>query len=178
MSRLLTYLLTYLGLSFHEEHRPSTTTRHRVLFCAALTASCHDLLVFLNSAYVSRRQEFLGRPIFLFPWGFHCRAWRVMLEGGFLRVCPIQRFFLCLIWKSRGCCPAILHRSLLVIFSDHLVLKMRLRHVLWKIWSFCMDAFVVLHVSDPYNYTDLTLELKICSLVEIRMSLEAQIFLA
>ena len=58
------------------------------------------------------------------------------------------------------------------------ILYWKWRHVLWKIWSFCMDAFVVLHVSDPYNNTDLTLELKICSLVEIRMSLEAQICLA
>ena len=42
----LNYLLTYLSLSFHEEHRPSTTTRHRVLFCTAPTASCHDMLMY------------------------------------------------------------------------------------------------------------------------------------
>ena len=58
-------------------------------------------------------------------------------------------------------------------FLTILYLKMRLRHVLWKIWSFCIDAVVVLRVSDPYNNTALTLELKICSLVEIQMSSEA-----
>ena len=101
-----TYLL-YLGMSFLEEHRPSTTVLHLTRCCAALVASCQDMLFSLSSESVSRLHEFLGRPLFLFPCGFQRRAWRVVLDGGFLSVCPIQRHFLCLIWTSICCCLVV-----------------------------------------------------------------------
>jgi len=93
-------------------------------------------------------------------------------------VCSIQRHILCLIWTSIGCCLVLLHRSSLEIISGHLMLRMRLRQVLKKVCIFFMDAFVVLHVSDPYNSTDLTFELRIRNLVEIRISFDAQMFLS
>jgi len=58
------------------------------------------------------------------------------------------------------------------------MLRMRLRQALKKVCIFFMDAFVVLHVSDPYNSTDLTFEFRIRNLVEIRISFDAQMFLS
>ena len=45
--------------------------------------------VLLTSASRSRRQLFLGRPLFLFPWGFHERDCLVILEASLQRVCPM-----------------------------------------------------------------------------------------
>ena len=53
--------------------------------CAA-PISCQVYPIFLASDSTSRRQVFLGRPLFLFPWGFHVSACLVMLVVGFLSV--------------------------------------------------------------------------------------------
>ena len=55
-----------------------------------------------SSASVSRLQLLRGRPLFLFPCGFQVRAWRVVLDAGFLRVCPIQPHFLRSICLATG----------------------------------------------------------------------------
>nr|KAG5706772.1 hypothetical protein BaRGS_007275 [Batillaria attramentaria] len=55
------------------------------------------------------------------------RAWRVVLDAGFLRVCPIQPHFLRRICLAAGSCPARSHSSSFRIFSGHRMLKMRLR---------------------------------------------------
>nr|KAG5704014.1 hypothetical protein BaRGS_032103 [Batillaria attramentaria] len=55
------------------------------------------------------------------------RAWRVVLDAGFLRVCPIQPHFLRRICLATGSCPARSHSSSFRIFSGHRMLKMRLR---------------------------------------------------
>nr|KAG5687017.1 hypothetical protein BaRGS_016487 [Batillaria attramentaria] len=44
------------------------------------------------------------------------RAWRVVLDAGFLRVCPIQPHFLCRICLATGSCPARSHSSSFRIF--------------------------------------------------------------
>nr|KAG5701699.1 hypothetical protein BaRGS_004301 [Batillaria attramentaria] len=54
-------------------------------------------------------------------------AWRVVLDAGFLRVCPIQPHFLRRICLAAGSCPARSHSSSFRIFSGHRMLKMRLR---------------------------------------------------
>nr|KAG5692619.1 hypothetical protein BaRGS_030047 [Batillaria attramentaria] len=59
--------------------------------------------------------------------GFHVMAWRVVLDAGFLRVCPIQLHFLRRICLATGSCPARSHSSSFRIFSGHRMLKMRLR---------------------------------------------------
>ena len=82
-------------------------------------ALCSGLLVIPDqlvpccfiSASVSRLQLLRGRPLFLFPCGFQVRAWRVVLDAGFLRVCPIQPHFLRSICLATGSCPAHFHRS-------------------------------------------------------------------
>ena len=45
------------------------------------------------------------RPLFLFPCGFQVRAWCVVLDACFLRVCPIQPHFLRSIYLATGSCP-------------------------------------------------------------------------
>ena len=49
--------------------------------------------------------------------------------------------------------------------SGHMMLMMFLRHLLIKVCSLWVFDFVVLHVSEPYSRTDLTLVLKILILL-------------
>ena len=118
----VSYLLTYLCPSLPVEHRPSTTPRHHTLFWAALVIADQLVSCCFSSASVSRLQLLRGRPLFLFPCGFQVRAWRVVLDAGFLRVCPIQPHFLRSICLATGSCPARSHRSSFRIFSCHWIL--------------------------------------------------------
>ena len=111
---LLTYLLAYLWPSLPVEVRPSTTPR--LVVPSQLVPCC------FSSASVSRLQLLRGRPLFLFPCGFQVRAWRVVLDAGFLRVCPIQPHFLRSICLATGSCPACSHRSSFRIFSCYWIL--------------------------------------------------------
>ena len=104
-------VLTYLYPSLPVEHRPSMTPRHRILFWAALVILDQLVPCCFSSASVSRLQLLRGRPLFLFPCGFQVRAWRMVLDAGFLGVCPIQPHFLCRICLATGSCPARSHRS-------------------------------------------------------------------
>ena len=116
------FLLTYLCPSLPVEHRPSTTPRHRTLFWAALVIPDQLVPCCFSSASVSRLQLLRGRPLFLFPCGFQVRAWRVVLDAGFLRVCPIQPHFLRSICLATGSCPARSHSSSFRTFSCHWIL--------------------------------------------------------
>ena len=116
------YLLTYLCPSLPVEHRPSTTPRHRTLFWAALVIPDQLVPCCFSSSSVSRLQLLRGRPLFLFRCGFQVRAWRVVLDAGFLRVCPIQPHFLRSICLATGSCPAHSHSSSFRIFSCHWIL--------------------------------------------------------
>lgn len=98
-------LLNYLQRSFREEHWPSTKLHQRTRLWR------HGFRSYAcSSASVSHLQEFLGRPFFLLPWGFQVRTWRVRLDGGFLKVCPIESHFQRLICISIRSCPAFLYR--------------------------------------------------------------------
>ena len=126
---LVWVLLTYLCPSLPVEHRPSTTPRHRTLFWAALVIADQLVPCCFSSASVSRLQLLRGRPLFLFPCGFQVRAWRVVLDAGFLWVCPIQPHFLRSICLATGSCPARSHSS-----SFQSILRMHL-HVYVSTWS-------------------------------------------
>ena len=115
-------LHTYLCPSLPVEHRPSTTPRHRTLFWAALVIPDQLVPCCFSSASVSRLQLLRGRPLYLFACGFQVRAWRVVLDAGFLRVCPIQPHFLRSICLATGSCPARSHSSSFRIFSCHWIL--------------------------------------------------------
>ena len=98
---------TYLCPSLPVEHRPSTTSRHCTLFWAALVIPDQLVPCCFRSVSVSHLQLLRGRPLFLFPCGFQVRAWRVVLDAGFLRVCPIQPHFPRSICLATGSCPAL-----------------------------------------------------------------------
>ena len=121
--------LPYLCPLLPVDHRPSITPRHRTLFWAALVILDQLVPCCFSSTSVSRLQLLQGRPLFLFPFGFQVRAWRVVMDAGFLRVCPIQPHFLCSICLATGSCPACSHRSSLRVFSCHWILQMHLRPV-------------------------------------------------
>ena len=103
------YCNTYLCPSLPVENRPSMTPHHRTLFWAAFVIPDQLVPCCFSSASVSRLQLLRGRPLFIFPCGFQVRAWRVVQDAGFLRVCPIQPHFLCSICLATGSCPADLH---------------------------------------------------------------------
>ena len=115
------YLLTYAHRSQWSigHQRPP---RHCTLFWAALVIPDQLVPCCFSSASVSCLQLLRGRPLFLFPCGFQVRARRVVLDAGFLRVCPIQPHFLRSICLATGSCPARSHRSSFWIFSCHWIL--------------------------------------------------------
>ena len=112
---------TYLCPSLLVEHRPSTTLS--IALYSGLLWPFHQLVpCCFSSASVSRLQLLRGWPLFLFPCGFQVRAWRVVLDAGFRRVCPIQPHFLHSICLATGSCPAHSHRSSFRIFSCYWIL--------------------------------------------------------
>ena len=101
-------LTTYLRPSLPVEHRPSTTPRHRTLFWAALAIPDQLVTCCFSSTSVYCLQLLRGWPLFLFPCGLQVRAWCVVLDAGFLRVCPIQPHFhrsICL--ATGSCCVSL-----------------------------------------------------------------------
>ena len=120
------YLLTYAHRSQwsigHQRPPPPPPPPHHTLFWAALVIPDQLVLCCFSSASVSRLQLLRSRPLFLFSCGFQVRAWRVVLDAGFLRVYPIQPHFLRSICLATGSCPTRSHRSSFQIFSCHWIL--------------------------------------------------------
>ena len=122
-------IMTYLthSTSSHGGHRATTVSFHLVLFWAFLFASSHVVFMACSSEIIPLCYEFFGLPLFLFPWGFHSKAWFVMLLFAFLSVCPIHFHRLDLFVKLISCCFVFLHSSLLLMVSGHLTPKIILR---------------------------------------------------
>ena len=110
-------LLTYLGPLPPPEHRPSMSFLHHTQFWAVLPSSVQLSPMTFTSHFNSLLQLFLVRPRFLFPWGFHKRACRVVLLAGFRRVWPIQPHFLLLTCSAISSSSARSHSCLLVTLS-------------------------------------------------------------
>ena len=144
---------------------------------ALLAISCQVYPIFLASDSTSRRQVFLGRPLFLFPWGFHVRACLVMLVVGFLSVWPIQRHFLRFISISTGSWFVLVHKVMLLTLSDHFTFMILRRHLFTNVCILFTVCIVIIHVSQLYNRTDLTPELNILILVFSLISFDFQILL-
>lgn len=90
------------------------------------------LLHLLTSFSFSNPRAF-RKPWFLFYSGFYVRAWHIMMDARFMRVCPIQLHFhreICLVTRF---CDALRSNISLMITSRYLILKMRLRHVLMNV---------------------------------------------
>ena len=115
---------------------------HFTLFFAVLYRSLQLRQPSDISASTLLLQLFLGRPCFLFPWGFHFRACRVMSLVGFLRVWPIQLHFLFRISTSMGSWLVLSQWSTLLTLTLHQMCKMLLRHVLVNVCSLCVVCFV------------------------------------
>ena len=107
------------------EHRPSTTRRQSILLWAVAAALVQVKPCCFSCASVSLLQLLRGRPLFLFPCGFQVRAWRVVLDAGFLRVCPIQPHFLRSICLSTESWSARSHSSSFLTLSCHLIFVQR-----------------------------------------------------
>ena len=109
--------------------------------------------------------------------GFFSKLWLDGLVcaslGGSSRVpvlwCPIHRHFRTLMSYGIGLFCVLLQSSSFEIVSGHLVWWICRRQVFTKSLSFETSALVCFHVSEPYNKTDFTLELKRVSLVLTRM---------
>ena len=93
---LLTYAHRSLWSIGHQRSPPCT------LFLAAQVILDQLVPCCFNSASVSRLQLLQDRPLFFFPCGFQVRAWRVVLDAGFLGVCPIQPHYLSSICLATG----------------------------------------------------------------------------
>lgn len=65
----------------------------------------------------SRRQVFLGLPLFCFPWGLHLSACLVVLLADFLWVCPIHPRLLRRISTSSGSWFVRCHKSALLMVT-------------------------------------------------------------
>jgi hypothetical protein len=129
-----------------------------------------------RSSSTIRRQVVFGRPLFLLPSGVHPRATAQSSVLSFLKTCPIQ-FHLRLLTSSLILSvPAISKTVLFVTCSCHLILKILLRHLVWKMSSFSSSPFVSFHVSHPYSSTDRTRLLKREVLVFLLMSLACHMF--
>ena len=164
-------ILTYLG-PLHEEQRPSTTSRHLTRSWAAFITPFQQVSCCAISVSVLRLQLLRGRPLFLSPCGFHLRAWRVVLFGGFLKVWPIQDNFLLRICLETGSCLALSHSTLFLSLSDHLIPNILLRHVMSAAASVPFLLFSTFHS----HRIKLTLELKILILVSVLTSFDVHTF--
>ena len=144
-------ILTYLLRPAPWEQRPSTTYYHLTRFWAAFVTPFQQVSCRAITVSVLRLQLLRSRPLFLFPCGFHLRAWRVVLFGGFFTVCSIQDHFLLRICLETGSYPALSHNTLFLSLSDHLIPNIFLRHVLRNVCSrLCtFPVTVVFHVSQP-----------------------------
>ena len=141
------YLLTYACLLAGSiGHR----LRNATVFCpwpsSQFLSWCIPSPSFL---FPSLCQVFRGLPLRLFPGGFHVMAWRVMVFGGFLSVCPIHLHFLFFISFSMGSCLVIFQSVVLDILSVHFRCRILRRHLLMKVCILFSVFCVLRHVSDP-----------------------------
>ena len=77
-------------------------------------------------------QVFFCRPLFLFPFGFHLKAYLVTLLVGFLKVCPIHCQCPFFISSPIGDEPVRCPRSLLLMVLGHWIRRILLRQKLIK----------------------------------------------
>ena len=81
---LLTYLLTDLCPSTRWKHGPSMKALHWILHCATVTISRQVYPIVFTSDSMSRRQVFLGRPLFLFMvWSSKTFAFSLTLQANY-----------------------------------------------------------------------------------------------
>jgi hypothetical protein len=146
-------------------HRASTNHHHLVLFPAILLNSL-QLFPFSNaSLWTVLRHVCLGLLLLLFPCGFQSKASLSVASCRFLSVCPIHLHFRLLIYVNFSISPVLLQSSSFELTSGQWMFRIRRKQRLTKVCSLDMVIFISVHISDPYNNTDLTLLQKMRSLV-------------
>ena len=145
--------------SSRPEHRALTT----VLRSCALCLVSPQKIPYVRS-FVSRvlPQVVVGCPRLRFPWGFQSSA---------CRVCPTHRHFRSMMTSVIGLCCVLLESSSFEMVPGYLIRCICRKQVFTKTWSFEYCGLVCFHVSEPYNKTGFTLELKMVILVLRRMFL-------
>ena len=163
----LIYFISSSSLSFSSiyEHTASLGDFQRTRLLATAFTSFHVFPILIISSWTVRRQVPRGRPLCLVPCGFHSRALLSIESEFFLKVWPIQRHFLLLICTSTGSSPALSHKTWLLTVSGQCILNILRKQRLMNVCSFRFTSLLNSQVSDPYNNIDLTLLLKILSLV-------------
>ena len=79
-------------------------------FCLSAAKNLCSFQLLPASLITDLLQLFFGLPVFLFPWGFQCRAAFVISPSSFLNVWPIHLNFLFFISKFISSCPVAFHR--------------------------------------------------------------------
>ena len=136
-------VLTYLLCAWHplggigRRQRTSRELGRWLYFLSA--TSC--IPSFFMSIWNSICQVFVGRPLFLFPWGFHIRACLVVFNIGLRRVCPIHRHLLCPISSLAGVCFVLVHRSSFEILSGQWIFRIFLMHPFMKVCTLLVVEF-------------------------------------
>ena len=144
---LLTYLLPVTPLAC----RAVTRSLHPCLSLASFWSVPQLLFCSLISASTVRRQVILGRPRFRFPSGVQKRAVLIMLSGSLRCTCPnhFQRLLMMIVAMSS--CWHLLSRSWLEMVLGQNILRILLRHFVWKVDSLWRSPSVILQHSDPYR---------------------------
>ena len=121
-------------------------------FCLSAAKNLSSFQLLPASLITDLLQLFLGRPLFLFPWGFQSRAAFVISPFSFLNVWPIHLNFLFLISTYISSCPVTFHRSFLKIIFGHHILNIYLRHLFTKVCILRWISFVTPLFKYPYLY--------------------------
>ena len=119
-----------------------------VLSVAVLRTSYQVLPTHTNSLFTDLLHLSLGLPIFLCPWGFHCRVFFCMAP------CSINFHLHFLISMWIGSWSVSFHRSSLDILSGHQIARIGHKHRLMKVWSGLVTVSVTFQVLLPYSKTD------------------------
>ena len=149
---------TYLSSSC-PRHIRLIVSLHFALSCAAVLTWLqffHPYDVF--SLSVTWRQVVFGLPCLRLP---SARSPELFWSHSFLRllgyVQSMQDHFLLVIAVAMSVWFVSWYKSWFEMTFGQKILRMRLRHELWKVFNFCVSRLVSLHYSLPYNSTDLTL---------------------
>lgn len=112
---------------------------------------------------------------FLLTCEFRGRAWRVVLNVGFLRVCPIQPKF-SLICMPIGSCHALFPKFFICDPFRPSDVEQAPETYIVKCLDLLESRFAHSLCSTPYNMADFILELSIRCLVVVQMFLQAKMF--
>ena len=132
-----------------QEQRPSTVSLHSLRSCASLSSWYQLLPMDLISAFNERLQVFCGWLLFRLFWVLQVKACPVMVQEAFRWVWSSHFHFRLRIASSTEVYPALCYNWMLLTLSDHTNCKILRLHLLNEIWSFFVDAFVDLQVSEP-----------------------------